>query len=126
MNRAAAASGRTVEWLVGLASAAIVAAMLAYLGYQAVVDTGGTPAIELSIGEPRAVGGSDHVDVTVRNTDASTAAGVTIRATDSAGRASKSIEFDYVPAGSSRQGTFVLERGDAARAAFTVDGYSDP
>lgn len=126
MSRAAAASGRKVEWLVGLVSAAIVAAMLAYLGYQALAGTGGTPAIELSIGEPRAVDDAEQIDVTVRNLGSATAAGVTIRATDSAGGPSKSIEFDYVPAGSSRHGTFVLEPGAMARTAFTVDGYSDP
>ena len=118
-----------VEWVVGTISAIATAALLFYLAYQALTDQQTPPRFELLAGPVEHVGGSYYVPVKVTNRGASAAANVVLAA-QSAGqnREAPTITFDYVPANSTRRGTFVFldDPGPAARLQVNVTSYREP
>ena len=75
-------------------------------------------------------GGLFHVTVAVTNSGDETAAGVLLEAEigEGGGAEQGEIQFDYLPAGSTRRGTFVFSSDPSAAGELrlSVRGYTDP
>ena len=118
-----------VEWVVGTISAIATAALLVYLAYQAVTGQQTPPRFDLLAGPVEHVGNSFYVPVRVTNRGASAAANVVIAAQPPGqDREAPTITFDYVPADSTRRGTFVFldDPGPAERLQVEVTSYREP
>lgn len=119
-----ASPGRKVEWVAAALSACLFGALVIYL---AVLGFSSRPAYaDFEVTQSRAYdnGGAIHIDVAVRNTGSKSAADVLVIARLD-GEEVGEIIFDYVPSGSTRQGTVRLAGGveptirlDIAVAAF--------
>lgn len=118
-----------VEWAFGLASAAVIAALIAFLAYGALFGNGHPPDLRAAIEGTEPVGNGTLVRISLINMGEETAADVTVRADwpNLDGAASKTLRFDYVPAGSTRHGAFIIEGGDVTEAEMrlSVDGFSE-
>lgn len=118
----------TIEWALGLAAAAGVAAIIGYLGWQGLAEAGLPP--ELSV-EPLASGAEGRVAFVARNRGGATATDVSIvlRLHDDAGAvvAEHALTIDYLPAHSEVTGAFVLPPGTGGLTReLAVEGYVDP
>jgi uncharacterized protein (TIGR02588 family) len=120
-----------LEWVVGAISLVLVLSLLAYLGFRGLSDNGRPPQFVTRVEAIEPVGDLFHVIVAVTNPGSKTAAGVIVEADLGAdGEASESveIEFDYLPAGSTRHGTFVFARDPSrdGELRLSVLGYTAP
>ena len=119
-----------VEWLIGGISAALVVALLGYLAYRGLATDGRPPEFAVAVEKIDRLGERFHVSVAVSNSGGATAAGVIVRATlGEQGELIETgeIEFDYLPAGSTRRGAFVFANDPASRELeLSVLGYTDP
>lgn len=129
-DEAARARPPLIEWLVGGASALLVAAMLGFIVYQAVTANGSTPilAVEVLGIEPTPTG--FRVAFRARNEGGATAAQVTVEGTVRAGEATletSEVTLDYVPPGSGRTGALLFENDPRAHALdLRAHGHADP
>lgn len=118
-----------IEWVAGAISAALVLAVLGYLCFRSLSGDGRPPDFVARVVSVEPAGDLFHVTVSVANTGDETAAGVIVEAAldGEAGDERGEIEFDYVPAGSTRRGSFVF-RHDPARGGLrlSVLGYTNP
>lgn len=141
-NKAKAASARPlhpVQWIVGLGSALLTAALIGFVFYRALVAGDGVPDLSVRVthAEPLASGAGTRLSFVVENRGEATASGVVVHAeigggegeAPSAGGANRTVDvtLDYVPALSEATGAFIVE-DDPARVPVTlsVGGYSDP
>lgn len=119
------------EWVIGGISAVLILMLVFYLGYHATTTQGRAPDFVATVGKLGKAGELFHVDVTVTNAGGETAAGVVLQATlEAEGETVETvqIQFDYLPAGSTRRGAFMF-RNDPSRAddlRLEVLGYTDP
>jgi uncharacterized protein (TIGR02588 family) len=120
-----------LEWVIGGISGLLIIALLGYLGYRAMSADGRPPDFAATVESVERAGDVFHVSIAVTNPGDETVAGLVVQATlDSAGEMIETgeIEFDYLPAGSTRRGAFVF-KNDPARAGelrLFVLGYTDP
>ncbi len=123
-----AEQNRTVEWLVGSVSALLVAMLIVYLGYQALVSDGRPPRFAIEVSDAAQMEDGLHVVFSVTNLGDQTAAGVTvIAAAPGLDQPPEPITFDYLPAGSVRHGSFVFpDRVREADIGFRVVSYREP
>ncbi|WP_024588306.1 hypothetical protein [Aliihoeflea sp. 2WW] len=112
------------EWIIGAASALGVLALIGYLCVTALTEADGPPVFEVAVDEVLAGSNGWHARISLRNTGDKTAADVVLRGEDGAGETSE-ITFDYVPAGSMRQGALLFAR-EPAGLELTVRSYTDP
>ncbi len=121
----------TLEWVVGIISAAAVAGILGFLGREAIVGETQPPNLVATIDRVDEVEQGTLIVVSLSNNGDQAAAEVTLEARFAgAGTepAQKEIRFDYVAAHGVRQGAFIIE-GPAPRPAdvrLTVHGYVQP
>lgn len=115
------------EIIVGLMSAAVVAALVAYLGYQVVTGNDGPPDLVATVQSTERLAATTLMMVKVTNRGDKTAAGVTVRA-ETGGDEGREISFDYVAAGSSQTGAFLFDRPDmsADEVSLSVTGFVEP
>lgn len=120
--------GRGVEWVVGIASGALVSAMILYLAYEALFMDGQPPAFAIVMEGSERHDDGFHVTVAVTNTGDETASNVEIAGLqENVGDADTSLEFDYVPGRSMRRGTFVFQADPATNPVrFTVRRHVEP
>jgi len=120
-----------LEWVIGALSGIMVAALVAYLGYRAISTDRRPPVFDLAVEEIESVGGAFHIAISATNNGDETAADLVVSATLTDGEQlieTGEIQFDYLPAGSTRRGAFVF-RNDPARTGqlrLSVLGYSEP
>lgn len=119
------------EWLIGGVAAVVVVVLLGYLTYLGVANGGRAPEFVLSVEKVDRVGEGFHVNVAVTNAGQATAAAVVVRATlgeEEVVIETGEIEFDYLPAGSTRRGAFVVSNDPAPprELVLSVIGYTDP
>lgn len=112
------------EWIIGAASALGVVALIGYLAFTALAESDGPPVFEPTVDRIFAAGGVWHARVTLRNSGDSTAADVVLEGTAGDGEASE-ITFDYVPAGSTRQGALLFD-AEPSGLELAVRSYTDP
>lgn len=119
-------SSRKVEGIAAALSACLFAALVIYLGVLGFSSGSDFADLEVKHSRPYDRGGAVLVDVAVRNSGSKSAADVLVIARINGEQVSE-IVFDYVPSGSTRQGTIRLA-GDVApaRLDIAVAAYRDP
>lgn len=120
-----------IEWIFGGISAAIVAMVILYLGYEAVFGDSEPPDFAVTIDRLEEVESGTLVMVTVANKGDRSAAEITVQAgiaPDGVEPSTKEIRFDFIAAHSMRKGAFIVEDGpvDEESLTFTVQGYVEP
>lgn len=112
------------EWIIGAASAIGLLALIGYLAVTALAETDGPPVFEPTVDEVFAAEGVWHARITLRNSGDRTAADVVLQGTAGGGEASE-VTFDYVPAGSTRQGALLFD-AEPSGLELSVRSYTDP
>lgn len=117
------------EWAAAAAGLVLVLACAGYLLAYAAMHPGGAPHIVLEPIEVSEGSGGSQVRVRVRNEGYSTAAGVLIAGTVTAGNGGaeeSEVTIDYLPQQSVREVTLVFPGFPAGPVALRVKGYSEP
>lgn len=119
-----------IEWLTGLVSALLVAALLGWVGWEAVTREATPPALSIAVLVTERTAGGYRVAFDIDNTATATAAAVTV-----VGRLSENgrvieeneVTFDYVAAESKSTGAILFENDPAGRRLdIRPTGYTDP
>lgn len=119
-------SNRKVEWVAAAFSACLFAALVIYLAILGLSSDSDFAEFDVRQSQPYDRGGATHVDVAVRNSGSRSAADVLVVARVD-GEPVSEIVFDYVPSGSTRQGTIRLAGGvEPAKLDIAVAAYRDP
>jgi uncharacterized protein (TIGR02588 family) len=119
-----------LEWALGCLAAAVVLAIVGYLGWQG--QTSGDELPDLAVAEAGipATSGPPQMRFVLRNRGASAASGVVVALTLSDGAREVTrlrLVVDLVPAGSQAEGGFLLPPGaEGLSRGLTVEGYLDP
>ena len=119
-----------IEWLTGLVSAALVIALIGWVGYEAATGSETPPDLTVEQGKVENVSDGYRVQFAIRNSAPTTAAAVVVRGEirdrDTVVEDAE-ISFDYVPAQSQARGALFFET-DPSGKAVTVRavGYTDP
>jgi uncharacterized protein (TIGR02588 family) len=120
-----------IEWLTGGICTLLVAAMIGWISYHAVVSSGGAPELSVRIiRQQPAPGGGYEVSFTIENKGKRTAAAVPVKGDLMDGDTvieTQEITFDYVPALSTATGV-LLFRTDPSTHDIDIraSGYVDP
>lgn len=119
-----------VEWATGILCTLLVVAMTGWIGYEAMISSGGTPDLSVRITRQQATALGHQVSFVVENRGTRTAAAVPVTGTLSDGDTiieTREVTFDYVPEQSSASGTLLFEEDPAAhRLDLRASGYADP
>ncbi|WP_428427639.1 TIGR02588 family protein [Pararhizobium sp.] len=120
-----------IEWLTGGICALLVAAMIGWITYHAIVSSGGVPQLAVQIlRQQPAPGGGYMVSFSIENKGARTAASVPVKGDLMNGDMvieTQEITFDYVPAQSATTGTLLFRTDPAAHELhIRASGYTDP
>ncbi|MFN4128620.1 MAG: hypothetical protein ACK4GC_02210, partial [Paracoccaceae bacterium] len=115
------------EIIVGLISAAAVAALVIYLAVQVWTGDDTAPDLVARVQSTAPVAGKTLMMVKVVNRGDKTAADVTVRAAIP-GDDGREISFDYVASGSSQIGAFLFYRPDVSAddVTLTIYGLVEP
>lgn len=117
-----------VEWVVAGVSALVVAALMGFLAYEAVMRSGGSPDLAVSHVESTRTRAGLAVVIEVDNSGHAAAAAVeVIGETEGDGEEARIVTIDYVPAEARRRATLVFPpetRPEDVR--LQVVGYADP
>lgn len=117
---------RKVEWIAAAVSACLFVALVIYLATLGFASDPDFADFEIMESRPYDRGGATHIDVAVRNTGSKSAADVLVVARRDGEQVSE-IVFDYLPTGSTRQGTIRLAGTvDPADLDIAVVAYRDP
>lgn len=119
-----------IEWVFGSMSALLVAALILFLGYQALFADARPPDLAVTVERIDKLNGGSAVTVAIENRggEAASAVIVTASAPDASNGISRmQIEFDYVAAHAVRRGVFLFSGNVAAQDLLVeVDGYVEP
>ncbi len=119
-----------MEWLTGLASAALIATLIGYVGWNAATEEMEPPEFAIEATGMERVGGGYRITFDIENRANSTAAAVIVRGELKRGDESVEsvdVSFDYVPGESQSSGAilFMTDPGSAQLTLRAV-GYADP
>lgn len=119
-----------IEWLTGIVSALLVAALLGWIGWEAVMRDATPPDLSIAVLVTEKTPGGYLVAFDIQNTGTTTAAAVTVvgRLSDG-GRVieENDVTFDYVAAESKSTGAILFENDPAGRRLdIRPAGYTDP
>lgn len=120
-----------LEWMVGIACAVLVLGVVGFLAFEALFGDHRPPHLTAVIERLEPGSAGTLAIVTVINGGDEAAAKVGVEATVTrAGQPpeQKDIEFDYVAAGATRSGAFVIEGQDIRmeNIAVSVHGFAEP
>lgn len=124
-----AGNGRPlIEWVFGGVSAAVVAALILFLGYQALFGDARPADLMVTIERIDRLESGAEVVVALENRGDRAASAVAVYASERGDGASRQrIEFDYVAAHGVRRGAFIFpEPVEAADLLVEVGGYTEP
>ncbi|MAM75376.1 MAG: hypothetical protein CMO29_16395 [Tistrella sp.] len=119
-----------LEWIIASVAAAALVALAAWLGYLALTEPAGTPALAVRPTAVQQAGAGWVVTFEARNTGPRTASEVEIEGeilADGHVLARGRTRIDYLPARSTRKGGILFDR-DPTGAALRMRavGYADP
>lgn len=119
-----------IEWIAGGVSAAITAAMIGFLLFQAFSVSTAVPQLDATVEGIRASGDTFHLEFRIVNRGEATAAGVLVRGRLSNGSEvieEREVTFDYIPAHSENRGA-LLFRNDPRSYQLQLEpqGYKEP
>ncbi len=119
-----------IEWATGIVSAVLVAAMLGWVGYEALTDKDGPPEFRIAITGTGPVSGGHRVEFDITNLATRTAATVNVRGEILDGDRTvedAEVVIDYVPAQSKSSGALIFREDTGGREVrMRAVGYSDP
>lgn len=119
-----------MEWLTGLVSAALVATLIGYVGWNAATEEMVPPEFAIEATGMARVTGGYRITFDIENRANTTAAAVIVRG--ELKRADESLEtvdvtFDYVPGESQSSGAILFDTDPgSAQLTLRAIGYSDP
>jgi uncharacterized protein (TIGR02588 family) len=123
----------SVSWLAWITSGIgllLFLGSVGVLGYEGLFRNGGNPVIVLSVEEVTHDGQRWHARLRAENTGGATAARMVVAGELASGPEvveTAEVEFDYVPAGSTRRGGLYFHRDPGAHELrLRVLGYSEP
>lgn len=132
-GRRPGAGPASVSWLAWVTSGVgllLFLGSVGVLGYEGLFRNGGDPVIVLSVEGVAHDGQRWHARIRAENTGGATAARMVVAGELAAGPdvvETAEVEFDYVPAGSTRRGGLYFNRDPAAhQLRLRVLGYSEP
>jgi uncharacterized protein (TIGR02588 family) len=128
------APGETIspwEWAVALVGVLVVLGAMGFLGYEAIVNKTGPPAVTVRADAVHATQGGYLVQIRASNQGGATAAKVLVQGvlTNASGDRAETSEtlFDYVPAHSSRAGgLFFTQDPHQFQLQLRAQGYVEP
>ncbi len=119
-----------IEWLTGAVSAALVAGMIGWIGYEAATGSEGQPELSTRIVHQEKTGAGYRVTFLIENAGKRTASAVVVQGEIKDGDRvveTSEVTFDYVPANSSASGALLFRSDpEAGRPEIRPAGYSDP
>ncbi|MCA1968164.1 MAG: TIGR02588 family protein [Rhizobium sp.] len=119
-----------MEWLTGLVSAALIATLIGYVGWNALTEQMEPPKFAIEATGMERMTGGYRITFDIENRANSTAAAVVVRGELLRGEESVEtvdVTFDYVP-GESQSSGAILFTTDPGSAQLTLRaiGYTDP
>ena len=121
--------GHWIEWITGILSAALVAALIGWIGYEALTYTPEEPNFMLEVtGTAKAASGWS-LAFTIDNKSNTTASAVVVEGTLTGSESTQTsdVTFDYVPAQSQASGALFFDENPAkGKTTIRVVGYTDP
>jgi uncharacterized protein (TIGR02588 family) len=118
------------EWIVAIASAALVLGVLGFLIYDGVRSPRTAPDVSIEVDSIQRAGPGHLVLFRARNGGRTTAAGVVVEGeleADSGRVESSETTIDYVPAGGEQRGGLYFQRDPRMlRLRLRAKGYQDP
>ncbi|MBP1852320.1 TIGR02588 family protein [Rhizobium halophytocola] len=118
-----------VEWITGAVSGLLVAALIGWIGWQAVTASAEAPYFMVDGVRTTKIGDGWRVEFAVHNKANTTAAGVVVEGTLKTGETAETdqVTLDYVPGQSETTGGLMFS-SDPAKAALKirVAGYTEP
>ncbi|WP_154721546.1 TIGR02588 family protein [Ciceribacter sp. T2.26MG-112.2] len=119
-----------MEWLTGLVSAALIATLIGYVGWNALTEQMDPPEFAIEATGMERMTGGYRITFDIENRANSTAAAVVVRGELLRGEESVEtvdVTFDYVP-GESQSSGAILFTTDPGSAQLTLRaiGYTDP
>lgn len=120
-----------MEWVIGAASAILIAGVVVFLAYEAMFADKEPPDLAVAIERLERTGNGTLVMVAVANRGDRAAAEVGVETTvaiSGEDPVRKQIRFDYVAAHAVRRGAFVLEGKivEANEIDVTIHGFVEP
>ncbi len=119
-----------IEWLTGLVSAALVAALLGWIGWEAMTRPATPPDLTVTVLTTEKVSGGHRVAFDIYNTATTTAAAVTVVGQLLEGDRvieENQVIFDYVAAESKSTGAILFRHDPSGlRLDIRAAGYTDP
>ena len=114
-----------IEWVFGAISGVLVAALLLFLAYEALLATAQPPELVITMENAQVGDNATTVTVAAANRGDEAAAGVIVYAAHDGAR--KQIEFDYIAAHAVRRGVFVFPAGiPVEQLVLEVGGFTEP
>lgn len=119
-----------IEWLTGVVSALLVAGMLGWLGWEAIMRPTTPPDLSIHVVSTERAAGGYRVAFDIANTGTTTAAAVTVIGRiiqDGRVIEENPVVFDYVAAQSKTEGA-IFFRNDPAAGEMSIQpaGYTSP
>ena len=119
-----------MEWLTGLVSAALVATLIGYVGWNAATEEMVPPEFAIEATGMARVTGGYRITFDIENRANTTAAAVIVRGELKRGDESLEtvdVTFDYVPGESQSSGAILFDTDPgSAQLTLRAIGYSDP
>jgi uncharacterized protein (TIGR02588 family) len=119
-----------VEWLTGIASALLVLVILAWVGHEAIKQTGTPPDLIAEITSDSATEAGRRTEFRMMNRSDRTAAAVTVRGEVVEGAnvlEGHEVILDYVPAHSAARGAFIFSSDTSGRQIrIRPTAYAEP
>lgn len=119
-----------MEWLTGLVSAALVATLIGYVGWNAATEKMVPPEFAIEATGMARVTGGYRITFDIENRANTTAAAVIVRGELKRGDESLEtvdVTFDYVPGESQSSGAILFDTDPgSAQLTLRAIGYSDP
>ena len=119
-----------IEWLTGIVSAILVAAILGWIGFEAITRGSEPPALSIRIAGQTEINGLFRVSFEIGNSAPTTAAAVTVVGELRQGERvveTAEVQFDYVPAESQAEGALFFANDPRANAlSIRPTGFTDP
>ena len=119
-----------IEWLTGILSAVLIAAMLGWVGWEAFTRPATPPDLSVTVLTTARTSGGYRAAFDIHNTATTTAAAVTVVGRLMEGERAieeNQVTFDYVAAESKSTGAILFSNDPAGRRLdIRPTGYTDP
>lgn len=116
-----------VEWMVGIAAALVVAALIGYLLHRAIFEEAIPARLAVTLEGVEATDQGQLLHIALTNLGDTAAAAVVVSATPADPGMRRQITFDQIAPRSTRRGVLVFAAPiDPGEASLAIDGYVEP